>query len=132
MFSDKLEKYYLKDDDKIINIIKNNLSITILNQSIFMIYLRYIALDYTNIDLNSLRVITSLLYSIIQTIYFSVLNDYVVILLNLIFSFIIFMMYFNFDELTALSVNVLINCIYISYSLVWKMNIQIQKSNKHQ
>jgi hypothetical protein len=131
MFSDKLEKYYFKDDDKtIIKIIKNNLVITIINQAIFMIYLKNIALEYTN--LNILRIIISLLYSITQTIFFSVLNDYVVILLNLIFSFSIFMMYFNLDEITALYVNILINSIYISYSLIWKMNIQIKKSNKHQ
>ena len=133
MISDKLEKYYLQDIDKtIIKILKNNFIIILINQAIFMIYLRYIAYEYTNINLNTLRVIISLLYSITQTIFFSILNDYVVILLNLIFSFIIFMMYFNFDEITALFVNIFINSIYISYSLIWKMNIQIQKSNKHQ
>ena len=124
MFSNKLEKYYLKkDDEKVSEILKNNLMITIINQAVFMIYIRFVLLDLLDLDYNLLRLIISLLYSITQIIFFSVLNDYVIIAINFIFSFITFMMYLNFDELTSLYINIFVSCIQTTYYLIWKMLI---------
>ena len=123
MFSNKLEKYYLKKDETILEILKNNLMITIINQAVFMMYIKFIILDLIDLDYNLLRLIISLLYSITQTIFFSVLNDYVIIAINFIFSFIVFMIYLNFDELTALYINIFVSCIQSIYYLIWKMLI---------
>jgi hypothetical protein len=124
MFSNKLEKYYLKKNDETFSdIVKNNLMITIINQAVFMMYIKFIILDLIDLDWNLLRIAISLLYSITQTIFFSVLNDYVIIAINFIFSFIVFMMYLNFDELTSLYINIFVSCIQITYYLIWKMLI---------
>lgn len=124
MFSNKLEKYYLKkDDETILDIVKNNLMITIINQAVFQMYIKFIISDYIDLDWNLLRIAISLLYSITQTIFFSVLNDFVIIGLNFIFSFIVFMMYLNFDELTSLYINIFVSFIQITYYLIWKILI---------
>ena len=124
MFSNKLEQYYLKNHDETVpEILKNNLIITIINQAVFMMYIKFIILNLIELDYNLLRIIISLLYSITQSILFSVLNDYVIIGINFMFSFIVFMIYLNFDELTALYTNIFVSCIQITYYLIWKMLI---------
>ncbi len=114
LLSDRIKKHYYfiqnNDLNKILDKWRDYILLALLEQ-LYINSLKYISKCYLNFNQDFTKILVCVIYGFVRGLSSSY-YDYVIIFLKIIFSFGILMIYYDFNELTRLHINMFVNTVY--------------------